>query len=46
MSKLIFLSFLTFNFDAIFDDLFVSLFTFTISKEVCNSSDKNPYSNI
>ncbi len=30
------------QFDAVFDDSFVSLFAFTILKEVCNSSDINP----
>ncbi len=45
-SKFIVLSFWMINCDTVFDDLFVSLFAFTILKEVCNSSDKNPNENI
>ncbi len=46
MSKFIFLSFWTINFDAVFDDLFISLFAFTVLKEVCYSSNKNRNKNI
>ncbi len=33
------------DFDAVSNDLFVSLFAFSVLKEVCNPSDKNSNKN-
>ncbi len=46
MNKFTFLEYLTINYNAVFDILFVSLFAFTISKEVSNSNDKKSNKNI
>ncbi len=46
MSKFLFLGFLTINYDAFFDILFVNIFAFTNLKEVCNFNDTNPNRNV
>ncbi len=40
MNKLLFLSFGTIAFDAVFENLFAKLFLLTNSNEVCNFNDK------